>query len=220
MSVPGSQSVAHAQPARAALSLTARAVATPRGGLSTLAQDFRARLSNVWLPRLSWSIGRTGRLGLVGIALLGASAVFLFSAHRQVTDEVRQMRVDLHTAQARAVTAPRPETTDSPQSLRNLPERTEVPQLLNVLLKQADAAQLTIDTAKYEISAAKAGGLVRYRLSFPVDGPYPKVRQFLDATLNAMPALAIEDLSITRKAIADPTIEAQIHMTIFTRSAR
>jgi Tfp pilus assembly protein PilO len=209
MSMPESQT---------ALRLTARAVATRRGGLA-LAQEFRTRLSNIWLPRLSWSIGRTGRFGFAGMALLGASAVFFFSAHQQVTEEVRQLRVDLHTAQARAAKAPRPEATDSPQSLRNLPERTEMPQLLNVLLKQADVAQLAIDTAKYEISAAKAGGLVRYQVSFPVDGPYPKVRQFIDATLNAMPALAIEDLSITRKAIADPTIEAQIHMTIFTRSA-
>jgi Tfp pilus assembly protein PilO len=211
MSVPGA--------AGAALSLRARAVATPRGGLSSLAQDFRARLSNVWLPRLSWSIGRTGRVGLVGIALFGASVVFFFSTHQQVTEEVRQLRAGLQTAQARAAKAPRPEPTDLPVSLRNLPERTEMPQVLKVLLKQADAAHLAIDTAKYEISAAKAGGLVRYRLSFPIDGPYPNVRQFIDATLNSMPALAIEDLSITRKAIADPTIEAQIHMTIFTRSA-
>lgn len=210
---------AHTRSATAALSPTTRAVAARRGGLSALAQDVRARLSNVWLPRLSWSIGRTGRFGFAGIALLGASTVFFFSAHQQVAEEVRQLRVDLHTAQARAAAAPRAAVTDSPQSLRNLPERTEMPQLLNILLKQADAAQLAIDTAKYEISTAKAGGLVRYRLAFPVDGPYPKVRQFIDATLNAMPALAIEDLSITRKAIADPTVEAQIHMTIFTRSA-
>ncbi|HME37768.1 MAG TPA: hypothetical protein VKG63_02305 [Steroidobacteraceae bacterium] len=219
MSMPGPQSVAHAQPAGAALGLSARAAAPPRGGLSSLARDYRVRLSNVWLPRVAWSVGRTGRAGLVGIALLGASVVFFFSAHQQVIEEVRQLRADLQTAQARAAAAPRPGPTDSPQSMRNLPERTEMPQVLRVLLKQADAAQLEIDTAKYEISATKAGGLVRYRLSFPVDGPYPKVRQFIDATLNSMPALAIEDLSITRKAIADPTIEAQIRMTIFTRSA-
>lgn len=219
MSMPRSQTVAHARPTGAAQRLTARAVATPRDGMATLAQDLRERLSNVWLPRLSWSISRTGRVGLVGIALLAASGVFFLSSHRQVTEEVRQLRIDLDTAQARAAKAPRPEPTDSPQSLRNLPERTEMPQVLKVLLKQADAAQLAIDTAKYEISASKAGGLVRYQLSFPIDGPYPKVRQFIDATLSSMPALAIEDLSITRKAVADPTIEAQIRMTIFTRSS-
>jgi hypothetical protein len=94
-----------------------------------------------------------------------------------------------------------------------------MPQVLGILLQQADAAQLSIDTAKYEISTSKSGALIRHRIAFPVEGSYPQVRQFIDATLRALPELAINDLSITRKAIGDPTVEAQIRMTIFTRSA-
>src|ERR1700761_4769854 len=149
----------------------------------------RDRVLNVWMPGLSWAIARTGRPGLAGMALLGASAVFFFSTHGQVTDEVRQLRADLDAARARAAAPPTPDTAESPQSLRNLPARAQMPQVLELLLKQADDAQLSIDTAKYELSTTKAGSLVRYRLSFPVAGPYTNVRQFLDSTLTEIPEL-------------------------------
>ena len=81
-------------------------------------------------------------------------------------------------------------------------------------------AQLTIDTAKYEIGATtKSGAVVRYNMAFPIAGPYPKVRQFIDATLKDIPALAIDSVSIARKTIGDDSVEAQVRMTIFARSA-
>lgn len=217
MSAPRPQVAARGK-STAPASGAARAVAPHRRGLARLAPDLAVRLSNEWLPRLSWSLGRTGRLGLAGLALLGASAVFFVSSHLKIMDEVQQLRVDLQAAAARAATPP-PVSATPQQSARSLPTRAEMPQLLDVLLKQADGAQLAIDTAKYEVSATKAGTLVRYQMAFPVDGPYPKVRQFIDAALNAIPALAVENLAVTRKAVTDESVEAQIRMTIFTRSA-
>ena len=175
--------------------------------------------SNVWLPALAWWVGLTGRAGLAGLALLGASAVFLISTHLPMAQEVQKLRAELTEAQMRANTTPLPALSEPAKALQSLPARTDVPQVLGILLKQADAAQLTIDTAKYEISATKAGSLVRYRISFPIDGPYPQVRRFIDATLNAIPALAIDDLSISRKAVSDNAVEAQLRMTIFSRGS-
>jgi hypothetical protein len=188
------------------------------GDASRIVRRLGAEITNVWLPGLSWRVGRTGRPGLVGLALLGASLVFFFSTHLPVADEVRRLRSDLTEAETRAAESPPPTLSEPARALRNLPARTQMPQVLGTLLKQAEAAQLSIDTAKYEISATKAGALVRYRMSFPIDGPYPNVRRFIDATLIAIPALAIDDLSIARKSIADQAVEAQVRMSIFTRS--
>ncbi len=199
------------------VALPPRSVAAPGGDIGQALERFMSRVSNVWLPALSWSIGRTGRAGLVGIALLAASALFYVSTHLPVADEVQQLQSDVDAARARAAKTPRIVAVDPLAALRDVPTRTQIPAMLGLLLKQADDAKLSIDTAKYEISTTKAGALVRYKISFPIDGPYPKVRQFIDAALTAMPALAIEDLSITRKSIADEEIEAQLRMTIFAR---
>jgi hypothetical protein len=207
------------------LSLTTAASGTPQnqavragGDVPRTVRRLGAQLTNVWLPGLSWWVGRTGRPGLAGLALLGASAVFFFSTHLPVAGEVLRLRSDLTEAEERAARSPPPTLNEPARALRSIPARTEMPQVLGTLLKQADAAQLSIDTAKYEISATKAGALVRYRLSFPIDGPYPNVRRFIDSTLIAIPALAIDDLSIARKSIADQNVEAQVRMSIFTRS--
>ncbi len=192
----------------------------PPGHAAAIAEFARAgeQLVQHWLPRLVWSAGRTGRAGLVGLALIAASAVFYLSTERPVTEEIGQLRSDLAAARAHPAAAVKAQA-DALRTPESLPLRTEIPKLLALLLAQADAAQLTLDSAKYEVGTVKAGPLVRYQISFPVDGTYPQVRAFIDSTLGAIPALSIDELSITRKTIADPGIEAQIRMTLFTRSA-
>ena len=195
------------------------AVAVVQPARSSALAALRGRLIHQGLPRLVWSLSRTGRAGLLGLALLAASGIFYLSTQHPLDGEIAQLRADLASAQAHAAKAPQAAASDAPRSLKSLPQRTEIPKLLAVLLQQADTAQLTIDSAKYEISTTRTGALVRYQLSFPVNGPYARIRGFIDSTLAAMPALAIEELSISRKTISDPGVEAQIRMTLFTRSS-
>src|SRR3989442_10882226 len=61
-----------------------------------------------------------------------------------------------------------------------------------------------------------SSGGVRIQIAFPVTGPYPQIRAFVDATLATMPAGALSDLVLDRKAIADGNVEAQIRMTLYT----
>ena len=94
-----------------------------------------------------------------------------------------------------------------------------MPAILRQLFDGATRAQLAVDTAKYEINATKSSDVVRYQITFPVTGPYPQIRAFLDATLATMPAVALHDLAIDRKSIGDGDVEAQLRMTVYTRSA-
>jgi len=192
-----------------------------RGGAVAIgaARRWLTVVSDRWLPRVAWSLQRTGRLGLSGVALLLASAIFLVSTHLPLTREVEELRSQVESAPAGASASSRPVSDSGTAMLRSLPSRAEAPALLGVLLKQADAAHLSIDTGKYETAALKSGGVTSYQVSFPVTGPYPQVRQFIDATLTALPAVALSELSLTRKAIGDGSVEAQIRLTFFTREA-
>ena len=180
------------------------------------ARRWLALVSDQWLPHLTWSVQRTGRAGLSGLALLLASLVFLLSTHLPLARQVEELRSDLQRAHEQRVKTP---TTTAPDGalLRNLPRRALMPTLLGTLLHEADAAHLSIDTGKYETTALKNGGVVTYQISFPVTGQYPQVRQFIDATLAALPMVAVSELSLTRKTIGDGTVEAQIRLTAFTQ---
>jgi Tfp pilus assembly protein PilO len=173
--------------------------------------------SEQWLPRLAWSVQRTGRAGLSGVALLLASLVFLVSTHLPLAREVEQLRSQLQVAHAQAVKTPVSVSDSGTVLLHSLPGRAQMPALLGILLHQAGTAHLTIDTGKYETTALKSGGVMTYQISFPVTGPYPQVRQFIDATLAALPAVAVTELSLTRKTIGDGAVEAQIRLTAFTQ---
>jgi len=202
----------------AAGAAAARAPATPtRAEAPALARRLAARLG-AWVPRVAWTIGRTGRPGLVGIALLLAAGMFLVSTHLQVAAEVRALRADLEAAQGRAPTALGDEVANPVAALRALPARTEVPRILRQLFDGAARERLAVDTAKYEIDANRASGVVRYRVAFPVTGTYPQIRAFIDATLATMPAVALSGLALERRSIADGDVQAQIRVTIFTRS--
>jgi Tfp pilus assembly protein PilO len=203
-----------AQPAPQA---TRRAPAVRRSDGLLRLRRFSLRLSNEWLPRVVWSASRTGRAGLVGLALVAASGVFYLSTHVPIAAEVAALKSELATAQARAASGA-PRVASEPAAIvHNLPKRADMPAMLGLLFEQANAARLSIDTGKYEMTSAKTGDVVRYKVSFPVSGSYPQVRQFIDATLKAMPAVAISELSLERKAIGDGVVEAQIRLTVFTR---
>jgi hypothetical protein len=175
------------------------------------------RASDDWMPRLAWSIQRTGRLGLSGLALLLASAVFLVSTYIPLAHELDSLREQAKSPSPRTVADSTSVGDSGAALLRSLPARGQMPALLGVLVQQADAAHLSIDTGKYESTALKSGAVMTYKISFPVTGPYPQVRRFIDATLAALPAAAVSELSITRKAIGDSAVEAQIRLTVFTR---
>ena len=178
-----------------------------------------AVVARVWVPRTAWAIGRTGRTGLAGLALLVGSALFFASTQQQLSEEISQQRSDLAEAQAREAQVGRAEVVDPLKGLRSLPARAEVPDVLGKILQEAQDAQLTIDTAKYEIGTTKSGSIVRYQLAFPVDGTYPQIRRFIDSVLTALPELSVDQIAIARKSIGDPTVEAQLRMTIFTKGA-
>jgi hypothetical protein len=206
-----------------------RAVATPAaaaqpparpGGARVPERSRRraARTGNAWLARVAWTVDRTGRVGLVGLALLAAAGLFLLSTHRQVVAEVETLRAELASARELARTAAgRP--LAAPATGRALPARAEVPAILRQLFAEARRAQLAIDTGKYEVKATAGNGVVRYLVTFPVTGPYPQVRAFIDAALASMPGVALSDLALERKSIGDGNVEARLRVTVYTAAA-
>jgi hypothetical protein len=180
-----------------------------------ITRGLAVRVHHEWLPRLAWTIHRTGRPGLVGIALLLASALFFVSTHLKVASEVAALRAELQTARTPARTAAPDRVADPAAAMPALPPRADMPAILRELFSRAVQARLAVDTGKYEIATTRSSGVVRYQIAFPVTGPYPQIRTFIDSTLAKMPAVALSDLVLERKSISDGTVEAQIRMTVY-----
>ena len=195
----------------------ARPPATPeRAQGPALIRRLALRLGDQWLPRAVWTISRTGRPGLVGIALLLGTALFLLSTHLMVAAEVETLRADLAAAQPQSRRAVADKVAGATSAASALPARADMPAVLHQLFDEVARARLAVDTAKYDVSAQSIGGVVRYQIAFPVTGPYPQVRAFIDSTLAKMPEVALSDLVLERKSIGSGNVEAQIRMTVHT----
>lgn len=195
---------------------TARQIVSP-----SIAQ----RVFRQWIPTAGWALRRTGQRGLVGLALLATTAVFLVSTYRPTVDEVHSLRADLAQAQARTLAAGHRDRVDDTAKddprrlLESLPIRADVPKTLGTIIAQAEAAGLSLDTGKYDVTATRTGAVTRTNVTLPVTGPYPVVRGFMDHVLEAVPSAAITELSIERKSIADGVVEANIRLTLYTRGS-
>jgi hypothetical protein len=97
-----------------------------RPAVTLPARRLAARRADQWLARAVWTVERTGRLGLAGLGLLVAAAVFLVSTHLRVSGEVEALRDELATAQRQAHAAATERATARPSALRALPARGEM----------------------------------------------------------------------------------------------
>jgi hypothetical protein len=176
----------------------------------------RARRALVRIgPQLQYQIIRIGPAGQVGLAALFAAALVAASVLLPARNAIETLNADIAQAQ-------RPHATGTveqaaPRFVASLPTRQQIPTVIGQLFQQAQQAGVPLDTGHYAFSAAKAGGLGRYDLEFPVKAGYPNVRDFIDRTLTTIPAAGLAGLHLERKAVGDMVVNADIRFVIFVR---
>lgn len=165
----------------------------------------------------------TGTPGLAGLGLLVLALLCIWTVIMPQRDGLTALRDELALAQARSSSAgaspPATPARQSSEFVRQLPTRLELPGILGIVLKQAEAASLSLETGSYEWKPGKDGGPGQYRIVLPVRGSYPNIRQFVEATLVAVPAVALESLRFARDEISESAIDADISFVVFVRES-
>lgn len=169
-----------------------------------------------WLPQVRYRVLQLGPAGLTGassmtLAVL-AGLLFALPAHRA---EVLLHQQLLHAPASATSDGGSPATPA--QLLATLPARAEVPAVLGEVLKVAQQSGIVLEKGHYDYRAPQAATPGRYSLEFPVKGPYLNVRNFIDHTLSAVPAVALEKLRIERKAVGDAAINADVTFSLYVR---
>lgn len=163
---------------------------------------------------------QVSRSGGLGVALLVGSAVLWLSTVQPLARDAAQLETELAAFDAAARTGTG--GVSSPRSeleilLGRLPTPAELPAMMALVVAEADAAGLELGSGKYEMTSNRAGQLARYHLSLPVRGTYPQVRQFIDGSLAALPALALEGLRLERGSVGDKVIDADLRFSVVVR---
>ena len=169
------------------------------------------------LAETQYRMTRLGGAGLTGLTLLVAAAVLFCANNLPQSAAVAALKVQLaHSAprtQAPAV------ATSGAAPLASLPTRAAAPAVVAQILQEAEASGVELQRGQYEFIPARDGVAARYRMNFPLKTSYPKLREFMDRTLLALPAVAVEGLRIERKSVGEDAIDGELKLLVFVRSA-
>ena len=102
--------------------------------------------------------------------------------------------------------------------LSALPPRGEAPEIVAKILEEARASGVDLPRGQYEFVPARDGVAARYRMTFPVHATYPQLREFMDRTLVALPAVAVEGMRIERKGVGEDAVDAELRFSAYVRS--
>jgi hypothetical protein len=175
---------------------------------------------------LSETLHGLGQPGVAGIALLAFSLSLAVSAMLPSWQELKGERARWVAAQesrrAAAARADAPDASPAGQ-LRAFyavfPLHTEDPEPLAHMFAAARDSGLQLTRGEYVVVTDRQTGLVLYRITLPVRGAYAQVREFVAASLKAVPALALDELTFERRNVSETQVEARIRFTLYLRPA-
>ena len=168
------------------------------------------------LAEAMYQVRRIGLAATAGIAAVVLAATLFLSNNLPQGAAVAALKSQL----LRLVPVGKGTSIASPAglSLASLPPRGEAPNVVAKILEEANASGVGLPRGQYEYVPARDGVAARYRMTFPLRAGYPKIREFMDRTLLALPAVAVDGLRIERKNVGDDTVDAELKLSAYVRS--
>ncbi len=178
------------------------------------------------LRRVVWTLSRQGaRLGWAGGAgalLIVFAVVFHFTASSKILNEINELQNEaarLQTRHRMALTQPvavKPGVTQQLTTFYEFfPPQSALPDRLDKVYAAARKRGVVLERGEYKVVQEQGWRLLRYQITLPVKGSYEQIRGFAADVLAAVPASAIDEISLKRDGIGATVIEAQIKLTLF-----
>lgn len=179
------------------------------------------------MTRRGWPLRRARRrLGWPGLSGLGLIVLaLLFYAGANLPERLQRLDLEQRVAAVRARPAP-PSSAEAGIEARlatfysQFPGPDSAPAWLEKIYGAGNAAALVLEKVDYKLSPDRNSRLLRYEVDLPVQGSYIQIRQFIQAILGDIPAIALREIQIQRNTIADPKVEAQIRFILYLREGR
>ena len=201
-------------PAPALASAAAQSLPVGRASVQS-ALDRIQFYGNRALAESLYQARRLGAATLAGIAAVVLAVTLFIANNLPQGSAVAALKSQLaHLAPAaKGALAPL-----SGSALAALPPRGEAPEIVAKILEEARAVGVELPRGQYEFVPARDGVAARYRMTFPVHATYPQLREFMDRTLVALPAVAVEGMRIERKAVGEEAVDAELRFSAYVRS--
>lgn len=90
---------------------------------------------------------------------------------------------------------------------------------LKTLFREAAEAGVTLSQGDYHTQADTDCACQQLQVILPIRGTYPQIRAFVDAALEKIPSLSLDEISFRRDSVKTPAVEARLRLTLFLKQA-
>jgi hypothetical protein len=159
-----------------------------------------------------------GLTGLIAIALLAGAALFYKGALEPL--QARNERLSSELARHAGQAAPGQAGAGASGKLEAFYSylgHAEAPtDWLAKLYGIGKATGVELQSGNYRTqpAGANAGRVERYEIVLPVSGSYAQLREFLKRTLNEIPVLSLDQMTLKREGRNDGDVQAELRMTL------
>jgi len=172
----------------------------------------------VWLARralvgLRWP-------GLLGLSMLAVAAVVVFGLGRPMLERLAALDEEARALSARSGAVAKNAQTQTPAGqlasfFAFFPPPSALPDLLSHVQRAARDNGIALARGEYRLVREPAFTLARYQITYPVQGSYAQVRGFVNDVLDALPAAALEEMTLKRESVDAPMVEARVRFSLY-----
>ena len=192
-----------------------------RNGQSSQADDYFDQLQ--WkffrlLPLLGWP-------GILAIGLLRMCIPFYFSTISPLQSSYEALRIESTATRDHSLNQPvNDHSLDTPgdqlaEFYKFFPVEKSSPNWLGMMVETANKRGLALNHGEYAVVLDTVGQLRRIRITLPVQGTYPQIRQYLAELISVVPSMSLENVQFERKDISDLELQAKIKLVLYLRRA-
>lgn len=157
--------------------------------------------------------------GGVGVALSGAAIVMSVALSLPVRnenavlkDKIAQMEASLQQPKTHSISDVRQQLD---AFIVTLPPHDEINNSLNLLHELASRYGLSFRNSEYRPTQNRAEVIQQLRITVKTEGEYSNLRSFMQEVGQALPALAIGQLTLSRQKISDTRLETTVEFALF-----
>lgn len=171
---------------------------------------------------LGYQLTRVGMAGWVGLTLFVATAIVFVTLVLPASERIAKQEAELAALAAKSKARvegdgnlPPTPTEQLAAFYREFPSGAAVPDWLGKLYAVAEDQEIELDKGDYVLSRIAAGRLDQFRITLPIEATYPQIREFITATLETAPALALEGVSFKREAVDEDLVSARVVFRLY-----
>ena len=178
------------------------------------------KLDNV-MPLMRFQLYRHGWPALLGAVFVLCAVGLYFLGVQESRDRTAELRAEASVRLQRQVERPDPGAAEKQRLIAfydSFPPTQGMLDVIKTIHSRATENGVKLATGSYRLVRDGDAKLQRYQIILPARASYANVHSWLADVMNAVPTVALNDISLQRDDVGSDSVEANVQLTLFLRA--